>query len=639
MIMNTKFTTFVYSILTLLLLGCTNYYRKGNTNFSNLQYHAAIENYKKAIAKNDSPEAKIKLAESYRLVNDYQNADLVFSEVVKFPQINNSMYFDYGKVLMNKGDYETAKIWFNKYLRNSPNDIVAKMLLLSCGSVGQFMKDTTLYTLKNIPFVGLESKFAQVPFGNGIVFTASRIENEKSRIEPMLGNSFYDLYFSEKDKEGNWLAPYLLKGEMNGNYHEGPATFNKAQNVIYFTRSNYFNSEPIKNAKNENNLKLFSAKLVDGNWVQLKELPFDSDDYSVGHPCLSADQKTLYFISDMTGGFGGTDIYYSVLNDTTWSKPENLGKEINTPGNEMFPFIAEDGTFYFSSNAHNNLGGLDVFATTYDANARKWLAVENLNYPVNSSKDDYAFVLDEKSKTGFLSSNRKKGDNIYEFTKNDPVFNVSGIVTLKGKGSPIKDALVTLKIKVNDTKENKIEVLTDSKGAYKFKLNPKTDYVINCSKENHFAQSSSLSTKGEKYSKDFVVNFQLDELIIDKPIVLENIYYDFDKYDIRADAAIELDKLVKILNDNPRIHIEMGSHTDCRGNDQYNEILSDNRAHAAVEYLVSQGIVASRLTYKGYGETVLVNNCKDGVRCSEQDHQKNRRTEFKVIKIDQMVIK
>lgn len=637
--MNNKITMLVYSIIAVLLIGCTNYYRKGNINFSNLQYHEAIENYKKAIAESDNHDAKIKLAESYRLVNDYKNAELVYAEVVKFPDVNNSIYFDYGKVLMNKGDYESAKIWFNRYLKKSPDDIVAKMLLLSCNSVGQFMKDTTLYTLKNIPFTGLESKFAQVPYGNGIVFTANRIEPQKSLEEPMTGNSFFDLYFSEKDKDGNWLSPNLLKGEINGNYHEGPATFNKSQDVVYFTRSNYYNSAPIKNSKNENNLKIFSARLVNGNWVQLRELPFDSDDYSVGHPCLSADERMLYFISDMPGGYGGTDIYFSLLNDTTWSKPQNLGADINTPGNEMFPFISEDGTFYFSSNAHNNLGGLDVFVTSYDAIAKKWLPVENLNYPLNSSKDDFAFYLDEKSKTGFVSSNRKIGDNIYEFKKNEPVFNVSGIVTLKGKGSPIKDALVTLKIKTSDSKADKMEVLTDAKGFYKFKLKPKTDYVISSSKEHYFSQSIHLTTKGEKYSKDFVVNFELDELIIDKPIVLENIYYDFDKYDIRPDAAIELDKLVKILNDNPRIHIEMGAHTDCRGTNEYNDILSDNRAHAAVEYLVSQGIAENRLTYKGYGETMLVNHCKDEVWCSEDDHQKNRRTEFKVIKVDQMVSK
>ena len=631
--MNNKLYIVVFFISTFLFTSCINFYKRGNVEFSNLKYHKASEHYKKEIAKKDNHDAKIKLANCYRLTNDYVRADSMYAIIVKYPEISMNEFLHYGKILMNQAKYDDAKIWFKRYLSTNPNDVVAKMLLSSCNSVNQFMKDTSLYTLESISFPEFESLFSQVPYGKGIVFTADKKTSKKSQQEPWTGKTYYDLYFSEKDKSGKWLSPQLLKGAINGKYHEGPATFNKMGNIVYFTRSNYYNSELKKNAKNENNLKIFKAKLINDEWTQLEELPFNSDDYSVGHPCLTEDEKTLYFISDMPGGFGGTDIYKVVFNEGFWGSPQNLGTAINTTGNEMFPFISSDGTFYFSSDAHNNLGGLDVFATSYDAKNGKWLQVENLNYPLNSSKDDFAFYLQSDNKTGFISSNRNFNDHLYEFHKNDPTFTVSGKATYKGTLKPFEAVSIILIDETDKNIQNKLTVLTDKNGYYKFKLNVNSDYVIASSKENYFSQSFILTTKGEKYSKNFVVNFELDEIIIDKPIVLENIYYDFDKWFIRPDAAVELDKLVKLLKDNPTISIEMGSHTDSRAGDRYNLILSEKRAKAAVDFLVFRGIDASRLKYKGYGESRLVNHCKNNVFCSEEDHQKNRRTEFKVIKI------
>lgn len=629
-----KLSTYSFLVLILLFAGCSNYYlKKGNKEYSDLQYKNAIKHYNKVLSKKDNHEARINLGNSYRLTNDYKQAEPLFSEIVNYPEIDPVNWFFYSKILMNHGDYKEAKIWLKKYLDKSPNDVVAKMLLSSCNSVNQFMKDTTLYTLQSIPFSEFESSFGTVPYDQGLVFTADKKVSQKSKEEPWTGKSYYDLYFSERDKNGHWLSPQLLKGEINGRYHEGPATFTKTGDVVYFTRSNYLKSGLKLNSKNENNLKLFKAKLVNGKWTQLEELPFNSDEYSVGHPCLAKDQKTLYFISDMPGGYGGTDIYRAVLDGNTWSKPENLGKEINTAGNEMFPFIANDETFYFSSDAHNNLGGLDVFASSYDAKNKKWLQVENLNYPLNSSKDDFGFVIKGDNKTGYVSSNRNEVDNIYEFRKNDPAFNLSGKVTIKGKGLVFGDVTIILIDETNDAKNAKATAFTDAKGQYKFKLKPNTDYIVYGSKEGYFTQSVELTTKGKKYSKNFVVDFELDQIIIEKPIVLENIYYDLDKWEIRPDAVKELDKLVKLLIDNPNINIEMGSHTDSRAGDHYNLVLSEKRAKATVDYLVFRGIDANRLKYKGYGETELVNHCKNNVECTEDLHQQNRRTEFKVIKI------
>lgn len=472
--------------------------------------------------------------------------------------------------------------------------------------------------------------FGQTPYKNGIIFTADKMVFKNSEKYDWTGKSYLDLYFSYKDKNGKWLSPMLLKGDVNGEYHEGPACFNKEGNVVYFSRSNYEGKKLKKNSKSDSNIKLFRAELVGEKWTNLKELPFNSDEYSCGHPCLSPDGKTLYFISDMPGGFGGTDIYRSTLNGDTWSKPENLGAVINTGGNEMFPYMHSDETFYFSSDAHNNLGGLDVFMTYYDG--KKWLQVENLNYPLNSSRDDFAFVMNPDNKTGYVSSNRSNDDKIYEVTKNDPTFILSGFVKHKGLTTPVDSAI----IEITDLNSNaKERVLTAKNGAYKTKLKPGGNYSIKAFKSMFFPvnEPKSISTVGKKVSENFTANFELEQIVIEKPIVLQNIYYDLDKWNIREEAAKELDKLVGVLNENPNIYIELSSHTDSRAGDQYNMVLSDKRAQAAVQYLIVKGIDAKRLKWKGYGETRLVNKCKNKVNCTEEEHQQNRRTEFKVIKI------
>lgn len=620
-------------LAAVLLASCTNsLYKKGVKNYDKMAYNKAIDNFETYLQKKDDPaDAKIKLANAYRLVNDIPNAEKWFSKIVLLPESEPINMFYYAKMLMGMGKYDEAKIWFNKYLDKVPDDFVAEMLLVSCNSVDQFKKDTTLFTIKEAEIPEISTAFGQVPYGDGIMFTADKVSFKNSTTANWTGRSYLDIYFSQKDQNGKWLSPMLLKGNVNGQYHEGPACFNKAGNVVYFTRSNYTKKKLVKSSKSENNLKLFRAELVGDKWTNVTEMPFNSDEYSCGHPSLAADDKTLYFISDMPGGMGGTDIYKTAFENGSWAKPENLGNEINTSGNEMFPYIHSDGTFYFSSDAHNNLGGLDVFMSFYDG--KKWLQVENLNYPLNTSKDDFAFVLNEDSKTGYISSNRGEGDKIYEITKNDPTFILSGYVSQKGQPKlGIDSAVIEIQ---NLTLKTKEYVYTGKGGFYKTKLNAKCEYLVKASKPMYFTitQPKNFCMIGKKISENFTANFELDQIIIEKPIVLENIYYDLDKWFIREDAAKELNRLVQVMNDNPSLTIELSSHTDSRAGDQYNLILSDKRAKAAVEYIVSKGIDAKRMRWKGYGESKLINHCKNNVQCSEDEHQLNRRTEFKAIKI------
>lgn len=626
--MKSKFTLVLLASALLTLSGCSRYFLgKGNREFEGMSYVKAVKYYTRSLEKKEIPEARINLAHSYRLMNDTKNAEKEYARALTNPDCDPIIKFYYAKMLMEQGRYEEAKTNFSSYLEKEPNDIVAQMLLASCNSVSSFMIDTTLYELSKVDLKEVASVFGCVSYKDGMVCTAEKEVKLNSKKNPWTGKSYLDLYFTQKDKDGKWLSPQLLKGQINGQYHEGPASFTKEEDVVYFTRSNYFKGKVGKSSKGVNNLKIFRAELINGKWSNLQEMPFCSDEYSVGHPSLAPDERTLYFVSDMPGGYGGTDIYLSFFDGGKWSPPMNLGPNINTPGNEMFPYSYTDGSFYFASDAHNSMGGLDVFVTSYEG--RTWLRPENLNYPLNSSKDDFAYVMSNDS-VGYVSSTRSDTDRVYQFTKRPPTFSIEGFV----KDSKTKLPLANATVKLLSNK--KITLTTDNTGKYTSPLEPGNEYLVLASMKDYFNRSEYVRTAGEKYSKKFTVDFLLNEMVIEKPIVLENIYYDLDKWEIRPDAAKELDKLVKVLNDNPNIHVELSSHTDSRAGDKYNMVLSDKRAKATVDYLIARGISKDRLTWKGYGESRLVNKCTNKVTCTEEEHQANRRTEFKVTKIIQV---
>ena len=616
-------------VLSTTLSSCVNYHtRKGNDYYDYINYAPSIEHYQKVYAKTQDSSIELKLADAYFKTSKLDSAEALYTRSISRGSTNPVTRFEYGKVLMANGKHRKAVNEFKEYLKVYPSDVTAKMLLASCNSVIERFRDTTLFTLKPILEDQFVNSFSIVEYRNGAVFAADKVVFAGRKQNPWTGNSYLELYQMEKDVEGNWLSPELLKGDINGRFHEGPATFSKDGNTVYFTRSNYFKRKMVVNEQEENNLKIFKATLINGEWKNLEEFPFNSDDYSCGHPTLSESGKLMYFVSDMPGGTGGTDLYVTNLKDGKWTQPVNLGPEVNTSGNEMFPYIHSDGSLYFSSDAHNSMGGLDVFITTH--NGTRWLKPENLNYPLNSIKDDFGFSINSDNNTGFVSSSRTKSDKMYSFEKHAPTFTLYGRARKKGTQTPVEGVIVEI---TNGATGKVTSVVSDKTGNFKLKLDTESEYNLYCTKFGCFSKTDNISTKGLKYSEDFYADFEVEEIVIDKPIVLENIYYDFDKWDIRTDAAVELDKLVRVLMDNPKLEIEMGSHTDCRGSDQYNLVLSDKRARAAVLYLISRGIDSTRLTWKGYGETVHVNKCEDGVQCTEEEHQDNRRTEFKVKKI------
>jgi outer membrane protein OmpA-like peptidoglycan-associated protein len=441
------------------------------------------------------------------------------------------------------------------------------------------------------------------------------------------------MYSSKGTLESGFASPIALQG-VNGQYHDGPATFNSKGDTMYFTRNNYTKKKVQKSTEDVVDLKIMRAVKKDSTWTDLTEFEYNSKDYSTGHPALNADGSKMYFVSDMPGGLGGTDIYVVERMNNTWSKPVNLGPNINTPYNEMFPMIWKDSILYFSSEGHYNMGGLDVFSSRKEQNS--WTEARNMGYPLNTSYDDFGVAMNDSGTAGILSSNRNAKntmqDNLYTFAINDLRFTLEGIAVDKTTQEPVAGVIVELMNTITNKKE---VVTTGPDGKFFFKLNPETSYTVVGTKDGYFTNTEPVTTVGKLRSESMYVKLklELDRIIVDKPIVLKNIYYDLDKWDIRPDAAVELDNLVQILHENPTISIELGSHTDSRADDKYNMTLSQKRADAAVNYIVSKGISQARITAKGYGETQLVNKCANKVACSEEEHQANRRTEFKVISI------
>ena len=514
---------------------------KGDRYYESLSYDKAIPHYEKVYYKTPNKDIGIKLADSYYKTGDLKSAEAVYEKVVSLSQTKNIQYFNYAKVLMANNKHEKAKVVLSDYITTHMDDRVAQMLLASCFSVGDRYRDTSLYVLEEIETGDMTNAFSVTEYQEGIVFVGDREVFNGRNKNPWTGDSYLDLYQMKKSDDGTWLKPELLNGDINGRFHEGPATFTEDGKTVYFTRSNYFKRKMEINEERENNLKIFKSTLVDGKWENLEELPFNSDDYSVGHPVLSKRCNTMYFISDMPGGFGGTDIYQIDFADGKWTEPENLGSKINTAGNEMFPYIDEEGTLFFSSDAHNSMGGLDVFMTYY--NGERWMKPENLNYPINSIKDDFGFTFDKNSKSGFISSSRADKDKIYEFNKFAPKFNLIGFAHEKGLKTPIEGVIV----EITDTDGNLMLATSDVEGNFTIKLEHEKEYNLVCTKIGCFSRTGVISTKGLKYSENFYADFEVEPIVIDKPIVLENIYYDFDKWNIRKDAALELDKLAKLL--------------------------------------------------------------------------------------------
>jgi outer membrane protein OmpA-like peptidoglycan-associated protein/tetratricopeptide (TPR) repeat protein len=619
---------------------------KAKLKYDSYNYAEAIPIYLKLVdVKKPKLDDIEKLAYSYYGINDYEAAENWFSRLVAYPESVAENLLTYGSVLKSNLRYKEAKQIFENYAQKTGDQKKVANDMMGCDSAQLWLAKPTAHLIKNETLVNTSlSEFSVFPFAQKAYYTGEPDKGVFKTVSGRTGNPYLRIYTADRAANNTLSYPLVDISVYNeAAYHVGPIISNKAGNMLFVTRTyvGKKDSEMETAGKRKfrtNNIELYIYTANNGNW-DAKPFPYNNvKAYSLGHACLSRDEQTLYFTSDMPGSIGGTDIWYSNLQtDGSWGKPENAGKMINTTGNEMFPEMGVDSMLYYSSNGLPGMGGLDIFTTKGSKNS--WTNPINLHYPINSPADDFAFVnLSLPSAdigTGYLSSNRKGGkggDDIYSFGIEKPkiILALKGITFDKNTSVPLPLTNVTL---ITGGRKVVAKQLTTDAAKYFFDLDKNTEYMVLGQKVTYYSDSARITTAGLTKSDTLEVNLYLKPLLaIGTKIKIKNIHYNFDKDNIRPDAAMILDETVRIMRDNPSLEIEMGSHTDSRGPDSYNIDLSQRRAQSAVNYLVSRGIARSRMTTKGYGETQLLNRCKNSVACSIAEHQANRRTEFKIVK-------
>ncbi len=745
----------IFALLFLLNSVCFAQLNKLNAAdkaYADLAYPKAIHLYEEVLANSDLNAKQHKkvlsnLAMAYKNVLDFKNSDFAFKDLfAKYEaDLQAEEVLAYAQVLAGMDRKRESQKMYSKYGEMQKDDLRAQRFSVAYMAIDDFYKDSSLYKIKFME--GLNSRFpdfSPMYYQNGLVFVSGRKETVGvKRIFTQNETPFLDIFWAKtkdnvvpkeietaqlgasEDEEGEEVPIFNddafspenieeFSKTINSKYHEGPFTFFKGYRKMIFTRNS-----TRKSKEGVQQLKLFMATQKGSKWGDITELPFNDNAYSCGHPALSPDNRRLYFSSDMPGGYGGTDLYVIDYKDGVWGTPINLGKAINTEGNELFPFVDVLGDMYFASNGHAGLGGLDIFKMAFRSGL-PYGEVQNLGAPINSEKDDFGLIADRLGMKGYFSSNRKNGtadDNIYafekgcktldiivydkenqtpladvelrssrdgvngpsfisnsegkvsicletghdfsfktmkegfrtgnityatlssSFTKNqelkmylDPSLRplITGKVISEVSNEPIAGASVTL---VNDLDGSDAQVITGLDGFYSFQPTKDGSYTVSAVKEFHATETEKLGELKKKYGKN-TVNQNFGMIAEGDIFGMDNIYFDRDKSIIRADAKKELDlRVIPLLQKYPGMQIELRAHTDSRSSGEYNQLLSEERALAVVRYLVGKGVRASQLKSSGVGEQELVNDCGDNEDCNEKLHQKNRRTEFKVLSV------
>ena len=625
---------------------------KADKQYDKFAYVDAIKTYERIFAKGyKSQEMLQKLGDSYYFKADLDNAAKWYGELFNFTQeVAPEYYYRYSQSLKAIKDYKKADEMLAKFNQKSGNDLRAKLAASQKDYLAQIKKNSGRYTLENAGINTKYSDYGSAFYNNKVVFTSARDTGGLGhRKHAWTGESFTNLYSADMVSEGALSTPVKFGANLNSKVNESTPAFTKDGKTIYFTRNNYLDHKKGKDSKKTTLLKIYKATLDGDKWTNITELPFDNDQYDVAHPALSPDEKTLYFASNMPGTLGQSDLYKVAINaDGTYGTPINLGNVINTEGRETFPMVTSEGELYFSSDGHPGLGGLDIFVSKAEKDG-SYKDVLNVGEPLNSSHDDFGFLINEKTRLGYVTSNRDGGvggDDIYKFKETKKIEYtceqlLAGIVTDKETGLPLSNVKITL----SDSNYKMLkEVVTDNEGKfYCGAVDCQNKYYIKTDKKDYNTTETPTITANES-GKTFVP-IELEKPVkvvkvnddLFKAFGIKIIYFDLDKSFIRADAAVELAKILDVLEQNPTMEIEVRSHTDCRQTAKYNMELSDRRAKSTIAWLVEKGINKSRLTGRGYGESQLVNNCAceptNKSTCTEEQHQANRRSEFIITKL------
>jgi len=610
---------------------------KADKKYDKYSYIDAIEIYEKVAEKGyKSAELFEKLGNAYYFNGELDKASRWYGELFALNQeVDSEYYFRYAQALKAEGNYEKSNQYMELFAQKT-NDTRAKLFQENKDYLTDIDAVSGKYTMDKTDVNSEFYDYGPTFFGKQIVFTSSRSEgNQYSKIHDWTKQNFTDLFVASIDNDGKLGSVENFSKTVNTKYNESSPVFTKDGKTMYFTRNNYNDGKKRKSDDKVIMEKIYKAELVNGEWTNVKEVPFSNDNYKTAHPALSPDEKTMYFASDMPGSFGNSDLYkVSIDSNGNFGSPENLGPTINTEGRETFPFVDADNNLFFASDGHPGLGGLDIFeAKSVNNSFEKPI---NVGKPLNSQMDDFGYVTNKES-LGFFSSNRDGGsgyDDIYTFTV--CTHTLTGLIT----DIDTKAILPNAKVILFDDKMNKISETTSSdKGSYSFKIECNKKYYVRASKEEYETTEKSFGpvtkTGESKLDIELKRNIFPVEVGTDLAKILDVsiIYFDLDKWNIRPDAAEDLEKIIAVMNQYPNMTIDIRSHTDSRQTHKYNELLSDRRAKSTLEFIVKNGINRNRLTAKGYGETQLVNNCSDDVPCSEAEHQKNRRSEFIVLKM------
>lgn len=608
--------------------------------FRDFNYDNAAELYIEALKKEDSTEHILsRLGDCYFNISNVKEAAFWYKKAIdKYPNINSEYIYKYIQTLRAQKRYEEAiefvKI-FNK--SNKKDKRIKDIESFNLDTYSELSSTKKVFVeVKNLPLNTRYSDFGSFEYNNKLYFYSTWVKdsvtNERDLYE--LNNEPYlNIFESEITLENNkkkYGDAIKLNSDINTkNDHEGLVTITNDGNTMYFTRNNVNKKVKRKyNKSGSSNLKIYKATKNGDSWTNVEELPFNNENFDFTAPTLTPDNKTLIFSSNMDSGYGQTDLYKVAINDDgTYGEPVNLGPKINTEGNEKFPFVAKDSTLYFSSDANINLGLLDIFESNI-LKTNKNIEVKNLGAPFNSSFDDFCFFIDTETNTGYFSSNREGGqggDDIYSFGKLKCEQTIKGKIIDQLTKKPLAKATVSL-IDINGKILERYQ--TNEDGQYEFQIDCKKYYTILAEKPTYRPDKIEFETP-ETIGEEKVINLFLKPLIIDNEIVINPIFFDFDKSNIRSDAAYELENIVAVMREHPKMVIKIESHTDSRGNDNYNMELSDRRAKSTRDYLYSRGIAKDRIQSAiGYGESQIINRCTNGVKCTDEEHEENRRSKF-----------
>lgn len=631
-------------ILILILIVSVNSYGQNNIktaqmHFDKMEYAKSADILEVVIKRNmDNQKLLQMLADSYYYNSKMEDAYKWYQVLMEKHEKRVSVeeYFKYSHVLKAIGKNEEAAIWFEKFIDTNPDQLRVQYYQNEKAALKSILEKPDRFKIKNAPFNTPYSDFSAIFYKEDIVFTSVNkdvLDGKNGEIYNRTNQPYLELYITDYEaRKTDAFGVELFSDKINKPFHDGSSTFSPDGKTIYFTRNNSKGNKLLYDKDKFSNLKIFKSELVNEKWSTPEPISINIDGYSMGHPSLSSDGKKMYFTADIPGGYGETDIYVvDVLDNGLFGTPLNLGSTINTEGKEMFPFVDENN-LYFSSNGHWGMGLLDIYMV--NLNSANLVPV-NMGKPINSNYDDFALVYSEEKNKGFLSSNRPGGvgdDDIYTCFKR--ISYVSGDVTEFQTGALIPGSKVVL---YDEYGKELQQVIVGSDAKFNFEIETEYKYKLIGSKIAYESDTKEFfSAEGKKMVVPLVLK---REFVMERGkciIKIDPIYFDFDKYNIREDAAIELNKIVEVMKKYPELIIEGGSHTDSRGSFSYNEKLSFRRADATVQYIINKGIDANRISAKGYGETELVNNCADGVKCTEPEHQLNRRTEFVVTNIEKI---